>query len=105
MDRQQIFDYAKKKYKTTPEYLWARCPSYAVLRQSPGFLPGYHMNKKNWLSILLDGTVSDDQILIILMLYLAKQMGISLHGVPSAEAAAPPSASPASPVPDLLSWH
>lgn len=66
MDRQQIFDYAKKKYKTTPEYLWARCPSYAVLRQSPGFLPGYHMNKTNWLSILLDGTVSDEQILDLL---------------------------------------
>jgi len=109
MDRQQIFDYSKKKYGTTPEYLWARYPSYAVLRhqdnekwygivmdvpkdklglqgtdvidildvkcdpvmidmlrQSSGFLPGYHMNKTNWISILLDGTVSDDQILDLL---------------------------------------
>ncbi|MCC8046069.1 MAG: MmcQ/YjbR family DNA-binding protein [Clostridiales bacterium] len=37
-----------------------------MLRQSPGFLPGYHMNKTNWLSILLDGTVSDEQILDLL---------------------------------------
>ncbi len=109
MDRQQIFDYAKEKYGTTPEYLWTRYPSYAVLRhsdnkkwygvvmtvsknrlglqgtdavdilnvkcdpvmidmlrQSSGFLPGYHMNKANWLSILLDGTVSDEQILDLL---------------------------------------
>jgi len=109
MDRQQIFDYVKENYGTTPEYLWARYPSYAVLRhsdnekwygivmdvpknklglqgnnvidildvkcdpvmidmlrQSPGFLPGYHMNKTNWISILLDGTVSDDQILDLL---------------------------------------
>ncbi|MCC8127454.1 MAG: MmcQ/YjbR family DNA-binding protein [Clostridiales bacterium] len=109
MDRQQIFDYAKEKYGTTPEYLWARYPSYAVLRhqdnekwygivmdvpknrlglqgtdvvdildvkcdpvmidmlrQSPGFLPGYHMNKTNWLTVLLDGMVSDEQILDLL---------------------------------------
>ncbi|MCD8336100.1 MAG: MmcQ/YjbR family DNA-binding protein [Lachnospiraceae bacterium] len=37
-----------------------------MLRQSTGFLPGYHINKTNWLSILLDGTVSDEQILDLL---------------------------------------
>ena len=36
------------------------------LRQRPGFLPGYHMNHRQWLTILLDGTVSDDQILDLL---------------------------------------
>ncbi|MCD7749626.1 MAG: MmcQ/YjbR family DNA-binding protein [Oscillospiraceae bacterium] len=36
------------------------------LRRQPGFLPGYHMNKKTWVSILLDGTVSDDTILELL---------------------------------------
>ncbi len=109
MDREQLFEYTKSKYGTTPEYLWARYPSYAVLRhqdnekwygivmdvpknklelqgtdvvdildvkcnpvmidilrQSPGFFPGYHMNKANWISILLDGTVSDEQILDLL---------------------------------------
>lgn len=106
MNRQEIFDYVYKKHKTTPEYLWVKYPSYAVLRhqdnnkwygiimdvpkeklglpgsgsaeimnvkcetemisqlcRSPGFLPAYHMNKTHWLSILLDGTVSDNIIL------------------------------------------
>lgn len=109
MERQDIFEYAKRTYGTEPEYLWVKYPSYAVLRhrdngkwygivmdvprnrlglpgtdpvdvldvrcdplladllrQSPGFLPGYHMNKKYWISILLDGTVSDEAILEIL---------------------------------------
>lgn len=29
---------------------------------SEGFLPGYHMNKKHWLTILLDGTVPTEDI-------------------------------------------
>lgn len=31
-----------------------------------GFLPAYHMNKKNWISILLDGSVPEDEILHLL---------------------------------------
>ncbi|MCC8182381.1 MAG: MmcQ/YjbR family DNA-binding protein [Clostridiales bacterium] len=37
-----------------------------LLRQSLGFLPGYHMNKSNWVNILLDDTVPDDTILDLL---------------------------------------
>ena len=33
-----------------------------VLRQTPGYLPGYHMNKEHWLTILLDGTVATKEI-------------------------------------------
>lgn len=33
------------------------------LIQSKGFLPGYHMNKTNWMTILLDGTVSEAKVL------------------------------------------
>lgn len=29
---------------------------------TPGFLPGYHMNKQHWLSVYLDGTVSEETI-------------------------------------------
>lgn len=29
---------------------------------SPGFLSGYHMNKKYWMTILLDGNVSEEVI-------------------------------------------
>lgn len=32
------------------------------LRMKEGFFPAYHMNKENWISILLDGTVSADEI-------------------------------------------
>lgn len=32
------------------------------LRQQPGYLPAYHMNKEKWVSILLDGTVPEENI-------------------------------------------
>ncbi|MBQ6293757.1 MAG: MmcQ/YjbR family DNA-binding protein [Lachnospiraceae bacterium] len=32
-----------------------------LLRQS-GYFPGWHMNRRNWISILLDGTVGFDEI-------------------------------------------
>ena len=28
-----------------------------MLVQQPGYFYGYHMNRRNWISILLDGTV------------------------------------------------
>ena len=28
-------------------------------RKQPGILPGYHMNKDHWITILLDGTADD----------------------------------------------
>jgi len=33
-----------------------------------GFLPAYHMNKSNWITILLDGSVPDKQITPLLEL-------------------------------------
>ena len=33
-----------------------------ILLQQEGFLPGYHMNKGSWMTILLDGTVSLNEI-------------------------------------------
>lgn len=32
------------------------------IRMQKGILPGYHMNKNSWISILLDGTVPSDMI-------------------------------------------
>ena len=29
----------------------------------PAVLPGYHMNKRHWISVILDGSMSDDEIL------------------------------------------
>ena len=33
-----------------------------ALKTKPGYLAAYHMNKTNWITVLLDSSVSDDQI-------------------------------------------
>ncbi len=38
------------------------------LLSEKGFLPAYHMNKEHWISILLDGSVSEEQIIPLLEL-------------------------------------
>lgn len=102
----RLLDYAKNNYATEPEFLWAKTPDCAVLRNSnsrkwygiimvipankigidsdnlieivnvrfskgealdfagnvPGIYPAWHMNKKNWITIVLDGTLSDEQL-------------------------------------------
>lgn len=35
----------------------------SVMTHMKGFLPGYHMEKSNWMTILLDGTVQEAKIL------------------------------------------
>lgn len=34
--------------------------------KTKGFLPAYHMSKTNWISILLDSSVADDEILSLI---------------------------------------
>ncbi|MEO2655007.1 MmcQ/YjbR family DNA-binding protein [Blautia wexlerae] len=78
MEREEIFQYVKEQYGTEPEYLWKKDPDSAVLRhkngkwyadlvgmiiQTYGFLPGYHMNKRHWITILLDDSVSEAKTL------------------------------------------
>jgi len=36
------------------------------LHKEKGFYPAYHMNKKNWISILLNDTVPDQVLLVLL---------------------------------------
>jgi len=105
LDRKTIFDYANKKYKSTPEYLWVKYPDCAVLRHNDnnkwyaiimtvtkdklglegtekvdimdlkcepemidylrmtkGIFAGYHMNKRNWISVLLDDSLDEGMI-------------------------------------------
>ncbi len=38
------------------------------LLSTKGFLPAYHMNKNHWISIVLDNSVTDDQIIPLLEL-------------------------------------
>ncbi len=111
LQRERIIQYAKDRFGTEVEYLWADIPKGAVLRHSAskkwyglimdvssaklglpgdgtvdvldikcstimigsllsekGFFPAYHMNKNHWISILLDDSVPDDQIFLLLEL-------------------------------------
>ncbi|MCM3749750.1 MmcQ/YjbR family DNA-binding protein [Paenibacillus pasadenensis] len=44
--------------KTSPDEAWLQRETY------PGaVLPGYHMNKKHWNTVVLDGTVPDEVVL------------------------------------------
>lgn len=36
------------------------------LRMQPGFFPAYHMNKNNWITVSLDGGVSDGELKMLL---------------------------------------
>lgn len=36
------------------------------LLQKKGFFPAYHMNKTHWVSILLDGSVTEEELLFFL---------------------------------------
>lgn len=37
-----------------------------VLRLADSILPAYHMNKENWISVVIDGNVPDDLLLDLL---------------------------------------
>ena len=43
--RERVFAYAGKKYRASPEYLWARYPNYAVLR---------HRDNRKWFALVMD---------------------------------------------------
>lgn len=49
----------------TVEIMNVKCDPEMVgmIVQTSGFLPGYHMNKRHWVTILLDGTVEKSKIL------------------------------------------
>ena len=36
------------------------------LRGKPGFCPAYHMNKDKWITVLLDGSASQEEIISLL---------------------------------------
>ncbi len=38
----------------------------AQLIQREGFYPAYHMSKKNWISLALDGRIADEEIMRML---------------------------------------
>lgn len=67
-----ITNISKKKLGMTEEeftdILNVKCDPLLIcsLLNDKGFFPAYHMNKKNWITILLDGSVSEDKIFKLL---------------------------------------
>ena len=51
MDRQTVYEYIKKKYKTVPEYPWRKYPGYAVFR---------HTDNNKWFA--LQAGISGDKV-------------------------------------------
>ena len=49
---------------STVDVLNVKCPSELIgsLRMQDGILPAYHMNKRHWVSVLLDGTVPLEEV-------------------------------------------
>ena len=52
----------KEEGKT--DFINLKCPPdmVSILRQSPNFLPAYHMNKEHWITILLDSPFPPETI-------------------------------------------
>ena len=38
----------------------------SALKSKPGFRPAYHMNKDHWLTVMLDGSVSKEDVFALL---------------------------------------
>lgn len=45
-----------------------KCDPFLIcsLKGQPGVLPAYHMNKKNWVTVVLDGSAPEDTVKILL---------------------------------------
>lgn len=50
-----------------------------ALIKTPGVCPAYHMNKKHWISVLLDGSLTDDQVFEL----IGKSYSLVSEGKPS----------------------
>lgn len=37
----------------------------ATLRREPGYFPAYHMNKEMWISVALDGSASEENLMVL----------------------------------------
>ena len=52
----------------TTDFINLKCPPdmVSILRQSPNFLPAYHMNKDSWITVSLDNKADDDKLKMLL---------------------------------------
>ena len=44
------------------------------LCRAEGILPGYHMNKAHWITVLLDGTVDTEEIKVLIEISYQRTM-------------------------------
>lgn len=67
-----MMDLPKKKIgqtcNATVDVINLKCdPAFSgSLKQQPGILPAYHMNKENWITVVLDGTVPEELVFSLL---------------------------------------
>ena len=92
MKRSELESFIMETYNAEADYPWLKYPNYEVfrhcnnrkwfalimvnfkcdpiligtLREEPGFFPAYHMSKDSWITVALDGSVSDDKIKMLL---------------------------------------
>lgn len=83
-----VFKVKNKMFALTSISLFDRVnlkcdPEYAIeLREeNPSILPGFHMNKKHWNSIVIDGSVSDT--LIYALIY--HSYALVIKGLPKSQ--------------------
>ncbi len=65
--REFVFQYIKKKYRTSPEYPWRNDQTSAVFRHEDNrkwfaLAMEVQRNKLHWITVLLDGTVPEERI-------------------------------------------
>lgn len=58
-----------KTGETLVDVLNVKCDEGLIdsLLHEDGFVPAYHMNKRKWISVILDGTVSDDYVFNLIL--------------------------------------
>jgi predicted DNA-binding protein (MmcQ/YjbR family) len=53
-----------------------------ILTQEDGIIPSYHMNKRHWITVILDGTVADDEVFqLIKISYMATASSARRHKI------------------------
>ena len=104
--RGAILAYVREKFGTEPEYPWARYPDRLglagdgpveiinlksdgvldlLISGTPGILPAYHMDKRHWVSILLDGGITPEELFALIDASHALTGGPRRHRMPLAK--------------------
>ena len=85
--RDSILRYAQEQFGAEPDHPWARYPGNIVLRHSNNskwyaLFMDVPMSKTSWISVLLDGTLPEEEILTLLNLSYDLTRGTNRKGAP-----------------------